>query len=139
DPGCLERTVAGLHPHPHEDRAVLREEDQRARSRFGACLRRWFLRGCSRQGHGKDGRCALHPRSPLIGLALGSTSRMGRPLATVFCLVGSRPRPLMTVARRSGTCTGRSLTSSPSAPVLPTAWPPRIPPPASTVVQAFGK
>ena len=45
----------------------------------------------------------------------------------------------MTVASRSGTRTGRSLICSPSAPVSPIVWPPRIPPPASTVDQALGK
>ena len=41
---------------------------------------------------------------------------------------GSRGRP-----------PGRSLTCMPSALVLPMTWPPLIPPPASTVVQALGK
>ena len=44
-----------------------------------------------------------HPSSSLIGLALASTSRIGRPLFSVFCLAGSIPSPLMTVANRSGT------------------------------------
>ena len=119
DPGRLERPALGRDPQAEKDGPVLRKEDQVPRGIIPARGRRRVLRRLGGQGEDHECQCAHHPRTSLIGLALGSTSRIGRPLSTVFCLVGSIPRPLMTVASRSGTRTGRSLTCSPSAPVSP--------------------
>ena len=46
---------------------------------------------------------------------------------------------MQTVASRSGTVTGRSAISMPSALVLPMTWPPLMPPPARTVVHEVGQ
>src|SRR5262249_58918255 len=80
-----------------------------------------------------------HDTTSLITLATGSTRRMGRPTLDGFCLRESTPRAWHSVASRSWTLTGRSLTSMPSSEVLPTTWPPLMPPPASTVDHALAQ
>ncbi len=125
DPRRLERPALGRDPQAEKDRVGSpqgRSGGARHHSRSRPAPGPVRARGG--QGEEHECRCADHPRSSLMGLAFGSTSRIGRPLSTVFCLAGSIPRPLMTVASRSGTSTGRSLTCSPSAPVSPIAWPP---------------
>ena len=74
----------------------------------------------------------------MTGLAARSTMRIGRPMFDMFCLSESTPMTLHTVASRSIGDTGRSSTVPPSALVLPTAWPPLVPPPARTALQALG-
>src|SRR5439155_24932728 len=83
-------------------------------------------------------QAADHTSTSLMGLADLSTMRMGRPMSDMFSLSGSMPSARQMVARKSITATGRSSTVEPSGLVLPTTWPPLIPPPASTVVQALG-
>src|SRR5262249_38806426 len=89
--------------------------------------------GGQRRGQRGDEDAASHASTSLISLEPGSTSRIGRPTFDWFCFIGSRPRARQTVARKSGTDTRRSSTVVPSAEVLPTTWPPLMPPPASTV------
>src|SRR5450755_3496285 len=79
-----------------------------------------------------------HATISLIGLADLSTMRMGRPTFDSFCFIGSTPSARQTVARKSGTITGRSSTTPPFLPVLPMAWPPLMPPPARTALQPLG-
>src|SRR5206468_2873577 len=84
-------------------------------------------------GGERRGQLAGHASTSWIGRAPGSTKRIGRPTLDGLALVTSSPSARPTVARKSGTLTGRSETSMPSAEVLPTTCPPLIPPPASTV------
>src|SRR5262249_55513642 len=68
----------------------------------------------------KGQRTKGHPTTSLSGLEPASAMRMGRPTLDWFCLSGSIPNPLHTVAIRSAWVTGRSVTSLPSGLVLPT-------------------
>src|SRR5436853_88247 len=56
----------------------------------------------------------------------------------MFFSSGSTPTAAESVARMSGISTLPSTTSLPLSLVLPYAWPPLIPPPAKTQVQAAG-
>src|SRR5262249_27103059 len=81
----------------------------------------------------------VHASTPLIAPPAGAATRSGPPRVELVCVRGAMPSTLTTVARKSPTLTGRSSTVVPSALVLPMAWPPLMPPPARTVVQALGK
>src|SRR5262249_47714298 len=94
--------------------------------------------GQRRRGQDRQ-REAAHTGTSLIGLAVLSTMRIGRPTLDWFCFVGSMPSARQTVARKSVGGTGRSSTRMPSGLVLPMTWPPLMPPPASTVLHAAGK
>ena len=74
---------------------------------------------------------AAGPRRPRCGWA-------GRRWTGSAC-AGRCPAPGTRVAIRSGADVGRSSTARPSLLVRPTAWPPLMPPPASTTDQACGK
>ena len=120
DPLPLERLVSARHPQTDENRSILGEEDK-VPNRSGSARRWKILRERAGEGEYQESDGGRHPRIALIGVDLGSTIRIGRPLSTTFCLDGSMPRVLTTVASRSGTVTGWSLIFSPSAPVSPMA------------------
>ena len=93
----------------------------------------------------------LEPRFPDEGpvdLCVVGGGRDDVPLAEAFLqcrvpgtgvLVTGPLMPAASRARTSPTSTFASSTSVPSLDVLPYPWPPRIPPPAKTQVQALGK
>src|SRR5262249_50156322 len=130
-PRGAERLAVHAHVSANEQRPALGEQDQI----LGILVGR--LCQTRRQGDKETGRQkpenSIHDSTSLIGLASVSTSRMGRPTFDWFCFGMSGPSDVHTVPRRSGTDTGRSLTSMPSGPVLPMTCPPLIPPPARTV------
>ena len=70
--------------------------------------------------------------------AVESAIRIGLPSSEMFCDRGSTPSAWHNVANTSPTPTCLSSTVVPSALVRPKAWPPRMPPPASTVDHARG-
>src|SRR5262249_39283454 len=129
-----EWSAVGGNPQPHGHRPQVGEVQHvdRFRGRH---------HGGAQEERGKrEERTVRGPESTsLIAAAVGSTSRIGRPTFDGFCFSGLSPSAVQTVASRSGTLTGRSFTSIPSALVAPTAWPPLIPPPASTVDQEFAQ
>src|SRR5262245_61671229 len=86
-----------------------------------------------------NGDLAGYARISRIGLAARSARGIGRPTFDMFSLVWLTPRASKIVARKSGAPTARgSSTVVPSSLVRPKTDPPRMPPPPTTVVQAFG-
>src|SRR6185437_1004665 len=81
----------------------------RGRGRTGGVERGQAEQAQSHQDGEREGR--LHASASLMGLAILSAMRMGRPTLELFCFSGSMPRARQTVARKSGTATGRFATS----------------------------
>src|SRR5262249_21125915 len=104
-----------------QDRPAIAQVNDLLRVVLGLRVRRLRRR---RQGQqpcqeGTESHDARHASTSLIGLAPGSTKRMGRPTLELFCLVMSRPSAVPTVARKSGVLTAFSATVMPSGAVLP--------------------
>src|SRR5262249_18264680 len=138
-PHLSKRSPIDRDPQPNHQRPQGAEKNEvlnvgGARALGGA------LGPCWRSGRqqGQPGQAAkpVHPRISAMGLAEGSTTRIGRATFDKFCFIGSIPNCVQTVASRSGTETGRSCTVVPSGLVRPMSAPPLMPPPASTVLHA---
>src|SRR5262249_22449215 len=119
-PGRQVRLAVNLYVQPNQQRPAVRQEDEV----LHVAGRLWLLR---RRGGDRDeqeyGRIQIdvlfHASTSLIGFEPGSVMRMGRPTLDGFCLVGSMPSAVATVARKSPTETLCSSTVVPSALVLP--------------------
>src|SRR5262249_18269533 len=147
-PGRPERLVVNADVQADQHRPGVSQQDEVLRVVRGplSVVRRLRVLGGARpagaegrETEGDEQRRAgqlqrFHATTSLIGLAVGSVMRTGRPMCEPFGLVMSIPRARPTVARKSWPSTGRSVTSVPSALVLPTTWPPLTPPPARTVL-----
>src|SRR5262249_31706671 len=139
-PQGRQRPAVDRDVQPQQHRLGVREVDDVlvvARGRGLAARRRRRVSGAERAAGGEardsEEQQPVHDRTSFTGCAVGWPKRIGRPTWDWFGLRMSMPRARPTVASRSGTRTGRSVTSMPLALVLPTTAPPWTPPPASTV------
>ena len=96
----LAQVDEGLHVARLRARCGPAAEPPRPGARPAPGRRRRPQRGQGQQPGGRDDE-AVHAGTSLIGLAVLSTMRMGRPTLDWFCLVGSMPRARQTVARKS--------------------------------------
>jgi hypothetical protein len=74
---------------------------------------------CDSSSNPVDSTHLPYASTSAIGRAPTSAIRIGRPILEIFCVVGSTPSALATVAKKSGTVTGPSLIAMPSGLVLP--------------------
>ena len=132
-PGLAVRLAVDEDVQPHQHRPRLAVEDDilhvRRRGRidsFGPVLSPRRARQEEHSDHqGEEelqiapGLPGAHPTISLMTLASGAAMRMGRPTFDRFCVLGSMPTALTTVARKSATEAGLSSTVVPSALVLP--------------------
>src|SRR5262249_54506277 len=126
------RMVEKINPERFRGLAAAEDLAESGARRFATWFRksRWPLQrqrlASGSTAHDRPGRApgqaiggGGHERASWTALVPGATMRIGRPTLERFCFWWSMPSARQTVARNSGTVTGRSVIVAPSSLVAP--------------------